>query len=328
MARAALVFRDPYKRPYGLELPINTQIPSDQQREHRVPIKVAAGTVDCELHYKLYYPIEDNHPDLARQLESKKLAFANVTPSEKAIESEPEVKVVTPEGISPEIASPAELVDFARPKIGTVKVDIPTGNSDADIQKLVELFQFPVPQANGEARKRLIEIGLPVVPRVIEALGSWDNKTFNQAMAVLEALGDKSAPALVKALDHGQLYVRIHARELLGRMAYKGSAAGKQSEVLPGARQGARAAGGPRPRERPAGARRARLRRRRGPDRGAARRFGPRRRARGGAGTRQARRPRGGAGARPRAPRGDGVRRDAARRRAGAREAREPRGHH
>ncbi len=32
------------------------------------PLTIAAGEVDCELHYKLYYPIEDHHPELARRL--------------------------------------------------------------------------------------------------------------------------------------------------------------------------------------------------------------------------------------------------------------------
>ena len=231
IGRSRLVFRDPYKRPYGLELQVNTQIPSGETREHRVPLKVAAGSVDCELHFKLYYPIEDHHPGLARRLETRKLVFADVTPSDRVFESEPDLKIVTPEGISPELAGPADLVDFARPKIGVVKVDVPQGNTDADIDRLIELFQFPVPQANGDARKRLIEIGLPAVPKLVTALGSWDNKTYNQAMAVLEALGEKSGPAVVAALGHDKLYVRIHAREVLGRMAYKGSASGKQSEV-------------------------------------------------------------------------------------------------
>ncbi|MDP6928498.1 MAG: cytochrome c3 family protein, partial [Planctomycetota bacterium] len=44
-ARSRMVFRDPYKRPYGLKLPVNTQIPSGQTAEHRVPINIADGTV-------------------------------------------------------------------------------------------------------------------------------------------------------------------------------------------------------------------------------------------------------------------------------------------
>ena len=42
--RSRMVFRDPYKRPYGLQLPVNTQIPAGQTRTHRVPLKVAAGS--------------------------------------------------------------------------------------------------------------------------------------------------------------------------------------------------------------------------------------------------------------------------------------------
>src|SRR5262249_3113574 len=41
IARSRMTFRDPYKRPYGLELPVNTQIPGGQSREHRVPIGAA-----------------------------------------------------------------------------------------------------------------------------------------------------------------------------------------------------------------------------------------------------------------------------------------------
>src|SRR5262245_11686080 len=46
VARSRQVHRDPYKRPYGLTLPVNTQIPSGTKREHRVPIPIDAGTVE------------------------------------------------------------------------------------------------------------------------------------------------------------------------------------------------------------------------------------------------------------------------------------------
>ncbi|MFQ5503488.1 MAG: cytochrome c3 family protein, partial [Planctomycetota bacterium] len=124
VSRSRMVFRDPYKRPYGLTLPVNTQIPAGQTREHRVPLRIAQGTVDCELHFKLYFPIEDHHPDLSRLLESRRLVFAGITPSVKEVPSAPEVKVRVPEGISVEAASPANLVDFARPPIGEVEVRI------------------------------------------------------------------------------------------------------------------------------------------------------------------------------------------------------------
>jgi HEAT repeat protein len=222
VARSRMTFRDPYKRPYGLSLPVNTQIPSGQSREHRVPLGVAGGTVECELHFKLYYPIEDHHPEISRRLESRRLAFSGVTPSDKPVESEPTVQVVTPEGIAPETAGPANLVDFAHPPIGAVDVEIPAGSSAQDVERLIELFQFPVPQANGEARKRLIAIGAPAVPGLVRAMGSWDNKTWNQAMVVLEAIGAPAESAVIEAIDAEELYVRLHAIELCGRMKLDG----------------------------------------------------------------------------------------------------------
>jgi HEAT repeat protein len=218
VSRSRMVFRDPYKRPYGLHLPVNTQIPSGQTREHRVPIRVADGTVECELHFKLYFPIEDHHPDLARRLEVRKLVFNDLTPSEREVESAPQVDVVTPEAIAVAAASPANLVDFARPPIDTVAVEIPEGDGPADIGSLIELFQFPVPAANREARKRLAEIGAPALPQLIGALGSWDNKTYNQAMTVLQAIGEPAEGPLFEALSSEELYLRVHARELLVRM--------------------------------------------------------------------------------------------------------------
>ncbi len=222
IARSRMVFRDPYKRPYGLELPVNTQIPGGQTRTHRVPIGVEAGTVETTLFFKLYYPIEDYHPDLSRVLESRSLPFSGIAPSSEPVVSEPELAVLTPENISPEAASVPNLADFNRPTNIGVPVEIPAGDSPADIQRLIELFQFPVPQANGEARERLAAIGLPAVPALIDALGSWDNKTFNQSMQVLEKIGEPARPAIVAALDDPRLYVRLHARELLSKMQLKG----------------------------------------------------------------------------------------------------------
>jgi HEAT repeat protein len=222
VARSRMVFRDPYKRPYGLELPVNTQIPGGQEREHRVPIKAAAGTVECELFYKLYYPIEDWHPALSRVLETRRLAFEGIEPSTEPVVSEPDVVVKTPEGIRPELAGPANLVDYARPAIGKVAVDIPAGSTDADIQHLIELFQFPVPEANGKAQARLKEIGAPAIPALVKAMGSWDNKTWTQAMKVLLEIGEPARAPVVQALGHEELYVRIHARELAARAGFGG----------------------------------------------------------------------------------------------------------
>jgi len=227
VARSRMVFRDPYKRPYGLELPVNTQIPGGETREHRVPIPAAAGTVECQLFFKLYYPIEDWHPELSRVLETRKMGFEGLTPSAEPVVSEPEVKVSTPEGIRPELAGPANLVDYAHPPIGEVAVEIPTGNSPEDIQDLIELFQFPVPEANGKAQARLKEIGAPAIPALVQAMGSWDNKTWNQAMNVLGAIGEPAKDAVLVAMDHAELYVRLHARELATRSGWGGEAASR-----------------------------------------------------------------------------------------------------
>lgn len=214
--RSRMVFRDPYKRPYGLHLPVNTQIPSGQYREHKVPLRVASGTVQTELHFKLYFPIEDHHPDLSRQLEIRQLPFDDVTPSTREVETAPDVKVVTPDNISVSEASIPQLVDFARPPIGVTEVPIPEGDSPEDIKKLIDLFMFPVPAAQGMAVERLLEIGRPAVPALIETLGSWDNKTWKHGMKVLFRMGEDVRPDLMAAMESEQLYIRIHARNLLG----------------------------------------------------------------------------------------------------------------
>ena len=227
VSRSRMVFRDPYKRPYGLHLPVNTQIPSGESVEHRVPIRVADGTVECELHFKLYYPIEDHHPDLSRRLEVEVLLFSGLTPSTEEVVTAPDVRVVTPESIEVALASPANLVDYARPPIGTVQVDIPEGDSAVDVARLIELFQFPVPAANREARARLVAIGAPAVGQLVEALGSWDNKTYDQAMDTLRGIGTPAVEALIGALESEQLYVRVHARELLVALRVTDARVGK-----------------------------------------------------------------------------------------------------
>ncbi|MGE3172578.1 MAG: HEAT repeat domain-containing protein [Planctomycetota bacterium] len=234
VARSRMVFRDPYKRPYGLHLQVNTQIPSGESRTHRVPIGTAAGTVECELHFKYYFPIEDNHPDLARRLELRRLAFDGITPSDKPVETEPEVRGITPEGISPEVASVANFVDFTRPPIGKTTFDLPTGSSREDIDALIGLFQFPAAEANRAAQARLVELGVAAVPQLIAALGSWDNKTFNQGMNVLRRIGAPAVPAVRAALDHDELYVRMHARQLLPFLPLPADKPALVAEVLRG----------------------------------------------------------------------------------------------
>jgi len=223
VARSRMVFRDPYKRPYGLHLPVNTQIPSGESRTHRVPIGVETGTVECQLFFKQYFPIDDYHDDLARLLESRLLPFSGIDPSDEPVESAAEIEAEAPQGLTPEVASVAQLVDFVRPKIDSVEIDVPKGDSPADIQALIELFQFPVPEGNKLARDRLVEIGEPAIPALIDALGSWDNKTYNQSMSVLERLGKRARGAIVAGLGDERLYVRLHSHELVKRLGWRGS---------------------------------------------------------------------------------------------------------
>lgn len=225
VARSRMVFRDPYKRPYGLELPVNTQIPGGESRTHRVPIGVANGTVETKLFFKLYYPIDDYHSDLSRVLESQVLPFENIEPSNEEVETDVEIRPVAPENIPPEVASPANLVDYARPPIGTVAIEVPEGDTPEDIADLIALFQFPVPEGNAKARERLRKIGMPAVPALIDALGSWDNKTYNQAMAVLEKIGNPAHDLLVAAMEDERLYVRLHSREVAARLGWRDDAA-------------------------------------------------------------------------------------------------------
>ena len=133
VARSRKVFRDPYKRPYGMTLQTNTQIISGEEREHRVPIGVRNGTVICELHYKFYFPIEDNHPELANRLERRTLVFTDIEPNDAEVETDPYADVKTPEGISPEQASPSDLPELSEFVRGTVTFEIPEGDTQADI---------------------------------------------------------------------------------------------------------------------------------------------------------------------------------------------------
>lgn len=222
IARSRMVFRDPYKRPYGLKLPVNTQIPSGESRTHTVPLGVEAGHVETRLFFKLYFPIDDYHSDLSRVLESRVLPFSGIEPSSEPVETAPDVVPVLPEDIAPEVASVANFVDFGHPKIGRVEIVVPEGDGPEDIEALIALFQFPAPEGNKRGQDRLVEIGLPAVPALIDALGSWDNKTYNQALGVLQRIGNPAREQIVAAFEDERLYVRLHARELAARMGWRG----------------------------------------------------------------------------------------------------------
>lgn len=221
VARSRMVFRDPYKRPYGLNLPVNTQIPSGESREHRVPVPIADGVVETSLFFKKYFPIEDTHPTMSLRLETKTLPFAGITPSQKPITTPAEVHAALPESIDAQAASPGNLADFPHPKIGKVDVEIPDGSKEGDIDKLIGLFQWPVPQANRAAVDSLVKIGEKAVPKLIEALGSWDNKTWPQSQEALTRIGAPARPAILRAIESDGLFVRWHARELVARLGLR-----------------------------------------------------------------------------------------------------------
>lgn len=217
VSRSRRVFRDPYKRPYGLKLEVNTQIPSGESREHRVPLSVAVGTVETQLLFKLYYPIEDGHPDLSRTLESRSMPFGPIEPSTRSVTTEPEIQASLPEAMIAEAASPGNLADFARPKIDKVAVDIPDGSKPGDVAKLIALFQFPILEANRKALDTLVKLGAAAVPELVQSLGLWDNKTWMQAQQALIRIGTPAAAPLVAGLKEKNLYIRIHACEILPR---------------------------------------------------------------------------------------------------------------
>ena len=86
---------------------------------------------------------------------------------------------------------------------------------DGDVAKLIALFQFPVGEANTKAQAVLVSMGAKAVPELVAALGSWDGKTWTQAKGVLAKIGEVARKPVVEALSHKELYVRLHAIELL-----------------------------------------------------------------------------------------------------------------
>ncbi len=190
-----LVFRDPYKRPYGFKLQTNTQIPSGATRDHRLPLPIASGTIEASLYFKIYFPAEDDDPHLSRLLERQTIRFSGVTPQ------------------------PVEPNRHPAPPTPTV--DLPKGSDEKAIRDLLAILQFPVPEAAKAAKDRMVEIGAPVVPYLVEQLGIWDQKSWRAAQDVLVRIGKPSIPAVLAALDSTDLYTRFHAREVLARLGVR-----------------------------------------------------------------------------------------------------------
>jgi len=233
VSRSRMVCRYPYASelaPHQMTLPISTQIPSGKTREQRVPLKVASGTVECSLYFKLYRPIADENPTLSRELEDVRLSFAGVTPSEKPVTDTPDVGFPAPEANLDEALSPAGLVNVARPKPGSGEVTIPEGSTPEDLKRLIALLEFHLPEARARAGDRLVALGPLAWPSLIDALGHWSNETFTEAAKLLVRCGAPVAPSLTAALHSEALYVRIHAREVLARLGFPGERAAYRAE--------------------------------------------------------------------------------------------------
>jgi HEAT repeat protein len=228
VTRSRMVCHYPYASelaPHQLTMPTSSQIPSGKTREHRVPLGIVAGTVECRLYFKLYRPIADEHPTLSRRLEERRLAFSDITPSEKPVSEVAEAGAPIPETDLNDYFSTSGLSNIARPAPGTKEVAIPTGSGEADIRRLVALLESHLPEARARAKDRLVEIGPPAYPALVQALGHWSNETFNEAKSVFVRIGDPGAPTLVAALSSDDLYVRCHAREILERLGFPGDRA-------------------------------------------------------------------------------------------------------
>jgi len=220
-----------------LTMPANSQIPSGATRKHRVPLKLASGTVECRLYFKRYHPAADTDPELSFLLEDRKLVFDDVTPSDQPVVTEgsgPPTANPPPPATPAQAADVYGLVKFAYPAPGTKTVKIPEGSSPADIDQLIALFEYPVPFAKVAAVRRLTEIGAPAIPKLVTALGSWDNESFNRAMTVLEKIGEPAVPALEAALSSHELYVRHHARRVLARLGFPGDRDAVRQKLVTG----------------------------------------------------------------------------------------------
>ncbi len=218
-----LVCRYPYASelaPGQLTMPVGTQIPSGKTKEHRVPLPVAGGSVECELFFKLYRPIGDFDPQLSRRLEDEHLYFDGIAPNPNKIEDAPIVGFPAPQADIHDFFDPNGYSNVARPAPKPGPIEIPQGDSDDDIARLVSMLEFHLPEARRIARERLVAIGAKAYPALIQALGAWSNESYNEAMEILVAIGPPAVPSLVVALKSDQLYIRCHSRFVLARIGF------------------------------------------------------------------------------------------------------------
>ncbi len=218
VSRSRLVCRYPYAselQPHQLTMPKGSQIPSGKTTEHRVPLAVAGGTVECRLYFKLYRPSADTDAHLARCLEDRRLPFAGVNPSERPVQAEMEVYYPAAPTALSDFLSPDGVANVARGPASNDPVVVPEGNSDAELQKLGAMLEAHLPEVRKLARERLASHFPASAEVLIAALTRWSNETFNEAQKTFRAIGRPAVPVLHKALADEHLYVRCHARALL-----------------------------------------------------------------------------------------------------------------
>ncbi|HLQ36763.1 MAG TPA: HEAT repeat domain-containing protein, partial [Planctomycetota bacterium] len=237
VARSRLTCRYPYAselEPHQLTMPVSSQIPSGKTTEHRVPLTIADGIVECRLYFKLYRPIADTDARLARCLEERRLPFRGIAPSDKAVPAVLEVVYPAAGTSLNDFFSPAGLANVARPPASQAAVVVPEGKNAAEIDQLAGMLESHLPELRKRARERLAAVWPASADALLAALGRWSNETFNEAQQTLLAIGSAAVPALAEALHHDQLYIRCHARALLAQLEL----AAERPAVLAGLRAG------------------------------------------------------------------------------------------
>jgi len=219
IARSRLTCRYPYAselEPHQMSMPQNSQIPSGATTEHRVPLQVSAGVVECRLYFKRYRPIADSHPTLSSCLEDQRLPFSGIEPSSEPVREQLQVAYS---------GAPTTLADFRNQhgfanvaRSGAPEVSIPPGQDAEDLEKLAAMLESHLPEARLRARARLAELFPASAAELIHALARWSNETFNEAKKTFLEIGSPAVPVLLAAMDDERLYVRVHARELLAML--------------------------------------------------------------------------------------------------------------
>ncbi len=221
VARSRLTCRYPYAAElpeHSLVLPRGSQIPSGKTTTHRVPLPIAAGTVECRLYFKLYRPSDDDDPHLSRCLEERRLPFGGITPSSTPVPREVEVFYSPPPTKIEDFFDQTGLANTLRSPWSPEPIVVPAGTDQEQIDVLAAMLESHLPEARKQARERLAAVFPASASALVTALARWSNETFHEAMKTFLAIGSPAVPTLIQALCHEHLYVRCHARLLLAQL--------------------------------------------------------------------------------------------------------------